>query len=253
MKIFYRIIISAMVLSLVSISCSEDEIELTNCDCGCEDQFETITDPRDGHEYQTIQLGEQTWMAENMAYLPEISDFDASSDSFATYKVYGYKGEKLVSAKKQASYINFGVLYNWKASVDACPAGWHLPTSDEWGVLENYLIKNGYSFDAPVSSNKIAKSLASICGWNLSNYQTEGYVGYQPETNNTSCFSILPAGTDSYGIVGHFVLQGFETGFWTASDSINQAKIKYVNSHSSELISRDESKKNGFSVRCIKD
>ena len=98
-----------------------------------------FTDARDGKVYKTITIGTQTWMAENLAYLPSVSHSFTSSFDFPVYYVYGYDGNSVSAAKASANYITYGVLYNWEAAKIACPSGWHLPTDAEWTILENYL------------------------------------------------------------------------------------------------------------------
>ena len=88
------------------------------------------------------------------------------------------------------------MLYNWPAALNACPAGWHLPTDAEWTELENYLADNGYNYDGTTGGGraKIAKSLASTSGWESST--TTGAVGNTDYSayRNKSGFSALPGG-----------------------------------------------------------
>ena len=69
-------------------------------------------------------------MAENLRYLPEIGK---------GYYVYDYQGDSVNEAKETQNYKNFGVLYNMSAAQNACPAGWHIPSDEEWKELERYL------------------------------------------------------------------------------------------------------------------
>ncbi|MDA3853143.1 MAG: FISUMP domain-containing protein, partial [Bacteroidales bacterium] len=110
----------------------------------------TFTDSRDNNTYNWVTIGEQVWMAENLAYLPRVHSnaLFANADS-ACYGVYGYDGTDVTAAKDSANYSTYGVLYNWYAAMagasssDAspsgvqgvCPTGWHLPSDDEWTIL----------------------------------------------------------------------------------------------------------------------
>ncbi len=85
----------------------------------------TFTDQRDGHVYKTTTIGSQTWMAENLAYLPYTTPTSKFSYGEPCYYVYDYN--------------KYGVLYNYPAALTASPAGWHLPSDAEWTTLLRYL------------------------------------------------------------------------------------------------------------------
>jgi uncharacterized protein YjhX (UPF0386 family) len=77
-------------------------------------------DQRDGKEYKSVKIGEQTWMAENLNY--EVKGFLAKGTS----KCYGNNSSNCAS---------YGRLYDWEAALGACPKGWHLPSDEEWKQL----------------------------------------------------------------------------------------------------------------------
>ncbi|MCP4091207.1 MAG: hypothetical protein GY746_15665 [Gammaproteobacteria bacterium] len=76
-----------------------------------------ITDNRDTNIYQTVEIGIQCWMAENLAYLPTVSPPDQGSESSPDYYVYGYNGTNVSEAKAFVAYPIFGALYNWPAAM----------------------------------------------------------------------------------------------------------------------------------------
>jgi uncharacterized protein (TIGR02145 family) len=124
--------------------------EESSCAFNCDDAF---VDIRDRQSYQSVQIGNQCWMKENLKYLPEVSELATGSETTPYYYVYGYDGTDVLVAKSISNFSNYGVLYNWSAAVAGsvgsssnpsnirgiCPKGWHLPSDDEWKQLEMFL------------------------------------------------------------------------------------------------------------------
>src|SRR5690554_404167 len=115
--------------------------------------YSTIKDARDNQTYRIVTIGSQTWMAENLKYLPSVVGPWTGSQTTPHYYVYGYNGTDVNVAKATDNYATYGVLYNWTAAMDGeassttnpsgvqgvCPAGWHLPSDAEWTELTDYL------------------------------------------------------------------------------------------------------------------
>ncbi|MCX6230857.1 MAG: hypothetical protein NTZ33_04880 [Bacteroidetes bacterium] len=76
---------------------------------------DTITDKRDGKKYETITIGDQTWLAVNLTYKSNSGCWAYNNDQ-KNVPVYGY-------------------LYNWETAKTGCPAGTHLPSDVEWSEL----------------------------------------------------------------------------------------------------------------------
>jgi uncharacterized protein (TIGR02145 family) len=221
---------------------------------------DSFTDPRDGHVYKTVTIGNQTWMAENLAYLPKINPPSEISESKSKYYVYNFDGDNVSVAKATDNYKMYGVLYNWNAAMKSCPTGWHLPSDKEWARLENYLISNGYNYDKTLSGNKIAKSLADTNGW-VNNGECEvGEIGNDLSSNNRSGFSALPGG--HYEGNGRWVGIGEECRWWSKKEFGNvYAWVRLLrNDYSNDkdykrigLCKVEDFKYHGVSVRCVKD
>ena len=240
--------------------------EIPNLSKTHEVEFFECIDP-DERNYTIIQIGGQFWMAENLAYLPSVSPSSQSSATTPYYYVYGYQGSDVTAAKQNANYSTYGVLYNWPAAIGGaassnsnpsgvqgvCPAGWHLPSDEEWTQLENYLIDNSYNYDGTTIENKIAKSMAATTMWN-NYFLNPGGIGNNLSINNKSGFSALPGGSRDLG--DNFVNIG-RNGFWWSSTehptSFNSAwhrQLRYDLSFSGR---NSLGMGFGMSVRCIKD
>lgn len=232
---------------LLSVSCSKDTDDNEKPINEGKIKYGSLTDSRDGHVYKTIKYGTQTWMAENLAYLPDVYAPKNYSDEFPRYYVYGYNGTDLAKAKLEENFKTYGVLYNWPASLIVCPEGWHLPSADEWDVLENYLIDEGYGYGNDPEA--IAKSMATKEGWSY--YSEEGTIGYESNKNNSCGFSAVPAGF-------YFGNKFWDINEWCSWWTSTEKESNY--SWSKVLLNADDkleeivfSKEGGYSVRCIKD
>ena len=214
----------------------------------------TFTDSRDDKVYKTVTIGEQVWMAENLAYLPSVVGPATESYTTPYYYVYDYDGTNVNAAKATDNYNIYGVLYNWPAALTACPDGWHLPSDAEWTQLENYLADNGHNYDGSTGggSEKIAKSLATDSGWD--NSINEGAVGNTdyPAYRNKSGFSALPGGRRyGDGMFGNVS----ESGDWWSSTVPTQYSAwgRYL-AYIFVFVDRfDYHRDYGFSVRCLRD
>ncbi len=230
--------------------------------------YNTLTDSRDGNIYKTIVIGNQVWMAENLAYLPEVSPSSSGSNIEPYYYVNGYQSTNVSAAKATTNYTTYGVLYNWPAAMNGaassnsnpsgvqgiCPDGWHLPSDEEWTQLENYLISSGYNYDGTTEGDKIAISLASATGWDAYNYPgaigntNTAYDAYR----NKSGFTALPGGCrDSNGAFGYI---GYDGDWWCSTqDYTDGAWGRNLYSSYGNVSRNSFNKELGFSVRCLRD
>ena len=207
----------------------------------------------DGNRYHTVTIGTQTWMLEtlkttkfrNGESIPNVTDNTAWA-GLTTAAWCDYDNSPTNGSI-------FGHLYNWYATNDSrniAPAGWHIPTIEEWLVLENYLINNSFNYDGSTSGNKFAKSLASNNYWKVSS--GIGAPGNNMNNNNSSGFNGLPAG-GRYGTSGVFFSQTEGSFFWAKDETTdveaNYRAMFYGYNFFQNFVS---SKKIGFSIRCIK-
>lgn len=230
-------------------------------------QPDPITDSRDGKKYETVRIGNQIWMAENLSYLPAVSPPSIGSTTDPHYYVYDYIGTNVSAAKSTHNYTTYGVLYNWPAAMagasssntnpsnvqGVCPAGWHIPSDAEWMQLANYLADNGYNFDGTIGGgrDKIAKSLASKVLWHSSSIT--GAVGNNLSENNKSGFNGLPAGIRASDAT--FYRLTFNGHWWSSTQSENASSAYHwlLGSDDVGLLRLQNSNIYGHSVRCVKD
>ncbi|MDY0315548.1 MAG: FISUMP domain-containing protein [Bacteroidales bacterium] len=206
----------------------------------------TFTDTRDNYTYQTVEIGSQTWMAENLKYLPSVVGPGAGSYGDPYYYVYGYDGTDISSAKATENYQTYGVLYNWPAAMQACPTGWHLPSDDEWKELEMFLGMSQEQADewgwrGTDEGGKLKET--GITHWNSPN---EG------ATNETG-FTALPGGCRYDD--GNFNNLGYHGHWWSATEDGSYYAWVRVLYYNSSDVDRGNYYVKGFgcSVRCVRD
>lgn len=211
----------------------------------------TVTD-FDGNEYHTVLIGNYEWMASNLkvthyrngesiAYPGENDDvwYNNNSGAYAWYN-------------NNIEWKNiYGGLYNFYAVVSPnglCPEGWHVPTTQEWNYLEQYIgglenpngdeLKSCRQIDAPVDECHVSTHPR----WDYSEHHG---------TNNHG-FNAFPAGIR--GVEGPYSLIGQQGHFWTSSEIGSGrawARILYYNEGG--LVVDDGYMKRGISVRCVKN
>jgi len=203
----------------------------------------TVTDI-DGNVYQTVTIGTQVWMAENLKVtryrnndaIPEITSSSTwSSLTTGAYCEYN---------NNESNVATYGRLYNWYAVNDSrniAPEGWHVPTDAEWKQLEMYLGLSQAQADAmnwrgTTEGGKLKE--AEFTHWS------------SPNTGATNAwgFTALPGGLRVDD--GSYIHMGDYTSFWSASAAAYSRDLIY----NSAQVSRSwHAKPHGFSVRCVKN
>jgi uncharacterized protein (TIGR02145 family) len=204
--------------------------------------YGSMTD-QEGNVYKTIVIGTQEWMAENLN-----TSIYRNGDAIPTNLDEGTWQNTTSGAwayyNNDASYAcPYGKLYNWYACVDArqlCPVGWHVPTDAEWTVLTDYL--GGEA----VAGGKM-KTTGTI--------EAATGLWYSPNTGatNSSGFSGAPGGfRNDHG--GYYVGIG-DFGVWWSSSELDTyyAWSRFLDYNDDFAYRDDLNKRNGFSVRCLRD
>ena len=218
----------------------------------------TVTD-YDSNRYNTVKIGEQCWMKENLR-----STHYSDGTNIELGKSYSYDAAYRYYPNNHRIYVyTYGYLYNWKAVMrnspssinipsgvqGICPNDWHVPSYAEWTQLVDY-VSSQSQYMCGGNNTSINKSLATKIGWETTTLFICA-TGNDISTNNATGFSAVPAGN-----YGDSWLNGFgkNASFWSATD-INKDRAYYIvlfYDHSS-VKSATDSKKNGFSVRCLHD
>lgn len=195
---------------------AEDELIVTLVEVG------SFTDPRDDQEYETIQIGDQTWLAENLNY--------QSANS-----VY-YFNDPIIGGE-------YGSLYNWEEASEACPEGWHIPSDEEWKTLEAFLGMDEGHQGAEDWRGSFEGSLIK-CDYGWSSVDS---------SSNSTYFSALPGGYfDAYSM--SFFGGGNVGLWWTSTSSIsNYAYYRQLEANNYQIYRSSIQKDNMLSLRCVKD
>ena len=192
---------------------------------------------QDSNVYHIVNIGSQKWMRENLKTahynngdtIPEVR----KDSLWAKLKTGGF-----CNYNNDTNYVSiFGRLYNWYSVNDSrniCPKGWHVPTTDYWKTLVNYL------------------GGSSVAGGSL---KEDGVLHWFPPNTgatNQSGFTAFSGGfRDINGKYGYIM---FYTHFWSSSLSDSTQAWKESLSNSSEEVSENKYyKQAGYSIRCIKN
>lgn len=191
----------------------------------------------DGNTYNSVKIGNQIWMAENLkttkykngTSIPNVTN-NEEWGRLSTPAYCWYNNDA------PTNKANYGAMYNWYtvSTGNLCPAGWHVPSYVQWTTLTTYL---GGIIGA---GGKLKE--AGTTHWDSPN------TGAINETG----FTALPGG--SCNISWFANIRGY--GHWWSSTEggTYNAGALYMSYLTSDVtISYNGYKYGGFSVRCLKD
>ncbi len=197
----------------------------------------------DGFEYSTIRLGNQEWMASNLR-----ATYFSNGESIPKTGTETKNIEGEVNPVYQWPYQGHedhpehleddGRLYTWYAVTDSrklCPEGWHIPTLDEWNELLHHI-----GGDNPYSSDLRRFSY--------------GPDPLNPELTEAGFRAQLAGFRNASGLFQ----SGYNYGtYWwsstTGASDENGIAVFCGPSENDPVDKREKTKKNGYSVRCVKD
>ncbi len=254
-----------------SSSQAESSSSLAKSSSSLDVKYSTITDSRDGAKYKTAEVGDYIWMTEDLKFDNTLYLFD--DRSITTYKVTLINDQVWMAENlnldfdkdmndlgicydnKSENCDKYGRLYTHSEALEACPEGWHVPTTKEW----NHLIS------IAGGANTAGANLKSTSGWEW--WKNDPNPGNGNGTDKYG-FNALPAG---YKLSSGFVYQGIKTRFWLqemVEGSTTSANMAHTQSFGIEINSNGDTVSayaygradignefitSAHSVRCIKD
>jgi len=191
----------------------------------------TFTDTRDAKTYRTVRIGKLTWMAENL--------------NFVTGSSVCYKND-------DSNCQKYGRLYNWNDAMTACPAGWRVPSDEDWDSLA--LAAGGQREEVEDGDYywKVAgKKLKSTTGWYDCDCEDDNHIPISGNGTDDFGFSALPGG--SGGSSGSFGLAYYGGGWWSATEAgASYAWYRYMNYYYGYVGRYNDYKTDLYSVRCVR-
>lgn len=211
-KILNLMILGSIALLLTLSSCEPEPLnEYEAEDSG------TFTDKRDSQAYNWVRIGDQIWMADNLAYS---NGGVAYENDINNANIYGY-------------------LY--ASPMVEAPEGWHIPSEAEWLQLINYITSSDYS-------ELEAYALKSSIGWNNQG-NGDDYFGFRALPGGERW--------SYRGGIWNFRNMGQSGGWWTTTKIYNTNKYSIISisadSNEPEILNASQSGYYNLSIRCIKD
>ena len=235
--------IEALSKTLVDYNATVISNEQVLAQGGGSPQTSTMTDSRDNQVYNTVLIGTQWWMAENLNY---------NQNSYGNDWCYD---------NNNSNCNTYGRLYDWDAAMQGavsssnnpsgvqgvCPTSWHLPSDAEWKQLEMYL--------------GMSQADADATGWRGTDEggklkQTGTSLWATPNTGatNTSGFTALPGGMCGSYLSPFFQDVGVEGNWWSATEeSAGFGRFRDLDNTSMRVYRSNNTNVAGQSVRCVKD
>lgn len=176
----------------------------------CASAQEKFTDSRDGNTYKVITVNGVTWMKENLRFtgIPGAFCFDNDMNNLQSY----------------------GALYEWTTAKSVCPAGWHLPTGQDFRALTNFFEQ----------SDSWGRGPSDPAKFNIQLGGQQDFEGVFSEIDESAYYWTSTEYDDSHAeYFSYLIITGMKV-----IDISRKADIEDV--HGSEKLNR-------YSVRCVMD
>ncbi len=202
----------------------------------------TISDI-DGNVYNIVQIGSQLWMADNLkttkyhdgSSIPlQTNDASWTASGHNNSPAYCWYGNNISNKNPYGALYNFYALDpETNGGKHVCPAGWRVPTDEDWTKLTNHL------------------GGLSVAGGKMKATGTEYWQAPNSGATNESGFNGLPGGSRSNA---DFIEMG-KLGRWWSSTvrDDNSIWFRQLSNGSTSVLRHNLSKYQGFSIRCIKE
>lgn len=199
-----------------------------------------------GHEYSTIQIGEQCWLQENLNIGKMIDGSEHPTDNDTI--------EKFCFDNDPSLCDFYGGFYEWDELMQysgsagtkgICPEGWHIPTRKDMDILKDFTWEN---------SNFI-KQVVHIWSPGAFQYQSGRRSGHDPSQFWPTGFNAIPTGYKDT-LQNSFVLEfGVSQSYIWLSDETSSQTAEALQLYRNEggYYFKSMNKKFAFSVRCIKN
>ncbi len=189
--------------------------------------YDQLLEDIEGNMYRVVKIGDQYWMQENL---------------IVTHSPDGSKIRSYAYDDDNDNVPVYGRLYDWYAAMDSsilenaqgiCPCGWHIPSDEEWKILEIYLGMTPEEAD-------------------MENIWRGAGVGTKLKAGGESGYEALLSGRRAEN--GIYSLLGWFEYMWTSTEFGSFAWRRCLDINSDEVGRWNTFPKTyAFSVRCIKD
>jgi uncharacterized protein (TIGR02145 family) len=201
---------------------------------------ESLYDKRDNNQYQTVEIGEQCWMAEDLRY--KCSNYlegeNISTEWNSSFEACAPQGDDYD-----------GLVYQWKAAMAGeldegvqglCPNGWYLPTDTDWKELELYL-----GLDIKEVNRVDWRGLG--IGDQLKSFEFNWC--FNNDNCGTSGFKAIPGGhRETSGKLGYYDKGSY---WWSSTSEGPNVWGRSLRLESSDISRFAINRLNGWSVRCL--
>ncbi len=209
----------------------DEQLDFTTVFAPC-DGLTSIT--YGGKIYNTVIIGSQCWLAENLNIGERI---DGINESYDNSNIEKYCYDDL-----ESNCDEFGGYYQWNEAMNyqtvegtqgICPSGWHIPADGEWQEMELYL--------------GMRESALDSIGWRGTDQGTQ-----LKEGGSTGFNALLGGGR--YYVDGSFIYLDVHGYFWSSTVyNADSANYRLITNNFGYIYRDHNDKPNGLSVRCIKD